>query len=81
MGIYRSLWMFTGIYGCHGCLWVFMGVYEGLWVSGYPWVLMGGMIVYGYIQTLKILRIFSFQNPRRFEKFKKRLKSHMCYKK
>ena len=43
---------------------------------------MGGMNVHGYyIWTLKILPIFSFKNPRRFEYSKKRLKSHMCYKK
>ena len=41
---------------------------------------MGGMSVYRYyIWTLKILPIFSFKNPRRFENSKTRLKSHMCY--
>ena len=77
--------------GAYGCLWVsmivygFLGVYGCLWgleVSGYLWVLMGVMTAYGYyIQTFKILPIFSFKNPRRFENPRKHLKSHMCYKK
>ena len=50
MHAYVSLWMFMGIYGCHGYLWVswvsmgaygslwmLMGIYECLWVS---WVCM-----------------------------------------
>ena len=49
-----------------------MDVYGGLWVSGNLWVLMVGMSVYGYyIQKLKILPIFPFKNPRRFENSKK----------
>ena len=88
MDVYGYFWVSSGIYGC---LWVPVGVYEYLWES---WVSMGAygfLGIYGYlwvarmsvdyIWTLKILPIFSFKNLRRFENFKKRLKSHMCYKK
>ena len=88
MGIYERLWMFMGVYGClwvfmsiygsHGCLWVSMGAYGFLGIYGYLWV---ARMSVDYIWTLKILPIFSFKNLRRFENFKKRLKSHMCYKK
>ena len=85
IGIYECLWVSMGICGFLGiygylwvscCLWLFMGVYgclhTCLWVSGS----MGIMGVYAYyIETLKIMPIFSFKNLR------KRLKSHMCYKK
>ena len=27
MDVYGCLWVFMGVYGCHGSLWVFMGVY------------------------------------------------------
>ena len=88
MGLHRCLWVSMSTYRCFwvlAYLWVFigvMGVYRGLWISGCLWVLMGGMSVYRYyIKTLKILPILSFRNPRRFENSKKRLKSHMCYKK
>ena len=61
-----------------GCLWVSMDVYgHGSWMSvmgvyGYLWVSMG---FYGF------LLILSFKNSRRFENPRKRLKSHLCYKK
>ena len=81
MGIYRCPWVYIGVYGCLWvpiCVFRFLGVCGGLWVSGYLWVLRGGMNLYGYyIWTLKILPIFSFKNPRRFENSKKRLKSHI----
>ena len=72
MGVYG----FLAVYGClcvSGCLWFLWGVmsfYECLWV------LMGVMGVYGYYTwKFEILLIFLFKNPR------KRLKSHVCYKK
>ena len=85
VGVYGCLWVPIGVFrflGVYGYLWVswgFIGVHGGLWVSGYLWVLTGAMNV--YIWTLKILPIFSFKNPRRFENSTKRLKSYMCYKK
>ena len=78
MGVYGCLWVFMSIYGSHGCLWVSMGAYGFLGIYGYLWV---ARMSVDYIWTLKILPIFSFKNLRRFENFKKRLKSHMCYKK
>ena len=81
LGVYGYSWTFMGFYGCllvSGCLWVPIGAYGFLGLR----VLMGIIGVYAYyIWELKILPIFSFKNPRRFENLRKRLKSHMCYKK
>ena len=63
IGIYRSLWMFMGIYeyqwvswvsmgvygflDIYGYLWVSMSTYRCFWVLGCLWVFMGVMGVYG----------------------------------
>ena len=74
LGVYGYLWVSMGLYRC---LWVSMGVYGFLGIYDYC-----GMSFYRYyIQTFKILPIFSFKNSRRFENYEKRLKSHMCHKK
>ena len=75
MGVYRCLWVLIGVYeflGFYGCLWVSgsMGIY------GYH-----GCLCVLYLNIKNIAYIFSFKNPRRFENLRKRLKSHMCYKK
>ena len=80
--VYGFLCVCMGICGClwvSGCLWVFMDDYGCLWVPMGVYRFLG---VYGYyIWKLKMLSIFSFKNPRRFENSIKCLKSHMWYKK
>ena len=61
--------------GVYGSLWMFMGIYECLWVSG-----CHGCLCVLYL-NIKILPIFSFKKPKRFQNLIKRLQSHMCYKK
>ena len=90
MGVYGYLWVsmgvmrvyaFLGVSGwlwvsmdTYGYLWVLMGIYECPWVSWMLWVSI--RIIFQYLKYC----IFSVPKTE-FKNFRKRLKSHMCYKK
>ena len=82
MGVYECLWVFMSVMGVYQCLWISMDVYGYLWVPMGAmgihgclrclWISQVPMSIYWchgclWVLYLKILPIFSFKNPRRFE--------------